>query len=67
MVHKINSVGIENQLLLVRSDIVENGHLLVAHNYETLLFEGMKPTNENMGATSIGETQAGNGIASKNY
>ena len=48
MVLEIHAVGIEDELLIVRSDIVENGHLLVTHYHQPLLLERVQPRDIDM-------------------
>ena len=62
---KVHAVGIKDKFLFVRSEVIENGHLFIAYDYKTLLFERMKPTDEDMRSAFIGKTQVGNGNVGK--
>ena len=62
---KVHAIGIKDKFLFVRSDVVENGHLLVPDNNKALFFERMEPTDEDMRSPLIGKTECGNGDIGK--
>ena len=45
---EVHPVGVKNKLLLMWGNVIEDGHLLVAHNHKTLFLEWVEPTHEYM-------------------
>ena len=52
-------MGIEEQLLF--GLVVENGHLFRADNHQTLLFDRMEPTDEDVPGNPASESQSAQG------
>jgi hypothetical protein len=56
-----SNAGVVNFQLASWLRIVEDGHLLLANHHQALLFVGVKPADEDVGADAIREPKGGHG------